>query len=283
MLAPDDRQLLLTQLQPPPGMTLGHAVGATFTLDLESALVAPFAAASRVLADKLQPIAALEALRSTTDRIDIFFQNGHLAAPTARSGLHAFLEQVLHPVVEPIPGHLFHPKFWLLKFVPAGDPAAPLVESLFRLVVTSRNILQVLQEQLGLESAADWRAAYSVFQAGVASWQNMREHHHRYRERWGELDAAIVTEVRAVAAAPGADGSPSLVDHFGELVDEYGERTPQIEQAWRAAADGFRRGRSILSLAGIKILEPDLVILDEFQRFKDLLNASSPSGELGDP
>jgi len=141
-------------------------------------------------------------------------------------------------------------------------------------------ILQVLQEQLGLDSAADWRAAYSVFQAGVASWQNMREHHHRYRERWGELDAAIVTEVRAVAATPGADGSPSLVDHFGELVDEYGERTPLIEQAWRAAADGFRRGRSILSLAGIKILEPDLVILDEFQRFKDLLNASSPSGEL---
>jgi len=140
VLAPDDRQLLLPQLQPPPGMTLGHAVGATFTLDLESALVAPFAAASRVLADTLHPIAALEALRSTTDRIDIFFQNGHLAAPTARSGLHAFLEQVLHPVVEPIPGHLFHPKFWLLKFVPAHDPAAPLVESLFRLVVTSRNI-----------------------------------------------------------------------------------------------------------------------------------------------
>lgn len=121
-------------------MTLGHAVGATFTLDLESALVAPFAAASRVLADTLHPIAALEALRSTTDRIDIFFQNGHLAAPTARSGLHAFLEQVLHPVVEPNPGHLFHPKFWLLKFVPAHDRAAPLVESLFRLVVTSRNI-----------------------------------------------------------------------------------------------------------------------------------------------
>lgn len=71
MLAPDDRQLLLSQLQPPPGMTLGHAVGATFTLDLESALVAPFSAASRVLADKLHPIAALEALRSTTDRIDI--------------------------------------------------------------------------------------------------------------------------------------------------------------------------------------------------------------------
>ncbi|CCQ15623.1 Helicase domain protein [Rhodococcus sp. AW25M09] len=40
--------------------------------------------------------------------------------------------------------------------------------------------------------------------------------------------------------------------------------------------------RGELARAGLSVLSPDLVILDEFQRFPDLLDASSPKGELAD-
>lgn len=138
MLAPDDRQLLLSQLQPPPEMRLRHAVGTTFTLDLPSALIAPLGAASRALTDISQahPIAVLEALRSSVDRIDIFFQNGFLAVPQRHSKLFAFLEQSLHPVRPPKPGHLFHPKLWLLEFAEL-DNDAPVA---YRLIVSTRNL-----------------------------------------------------------------------------------------------------------------------------------------------
>ena len=38
--------------------------------------------------------------------------------------------------------------------------------------------------------------------------------------------------------------------------------------------------RRILARACLNALEPDLVILDEFQRFRDLLNSDTESGEL---
>lgn len=138
MLAPDDRQLLLSHLQPPPGLRLRHAVGTTFTLDLEAALLAPLAAATRILNDasKRHPIAILEALRSSVDKIDIFFQNGYLAAPAAYAKLNAFLEQSLHPVRPPKPGHLFHPKVWMLEFSGLDDDE-PMK---YRLIVATRNL-----------------------------------------------------------------------------------------------------------------------------------------------
>ena len=49
------------------------------------------------------------------------------------------MEQMLHPVGQPRPGRLFHPKLWLMRFVPA-DPGIDRIPDLYRLVVTSRNI-----------------------------------------------------------------------------------------------------------------------------------------------
>lgn len=138
MLAPDDRQLLLTHLQPPPGLRLRHAVGTTFTLDLDAALLAPLGAATRVLheASQRHALAVLEALRRSVDRIDIFYQNGYLAAPSSHTRLSAFLEQALHPVRPPRAGHLFHPKLWVLEFDDPDTDAAPD----YRLIVATRNL-----------------------------------------------------------------------------------------------------------------------------------------------
>ena len=58
MLSPEDRTLLLDALRPPPGGRLVHAVGTTFTLDLESALTVPLAFAGHALGDSLDPTVA---------------------------------------------------------------------------------------------------------------------------------------------------------------------------------------------------------------------------------
>ncbi|WP_158630894.1 hypothetical protein [Micromonospora inaquosa] len=57
MLAPDSRSLLVDALRPPLGARLSRAVALTFTLDLESLLVAPLAFAAHGLRESTDPIA----------------------------------------------------------------------------------------------------------------------------------------------------------------------------------------------------------------------------------
>jgi hypothetical protein len=121
MLAPDARVILLDQLRPPVGYTLDAAVATTFTLDLSAALVPPLAFASFELSGTPDPVAALEAVRSCTDRVDIFCQAGQITVPSQASDLMAFLEPMVHEVRRPRPGHLFHPKLWLLRYRADGE------------------------------------------------------------------------------------------------------------------------------------------------------------------
>ncbi len=134
MLAPEDRALLLDSLRPTPGFRLDAAVATTFTLDLQAALVPPLAFASFRLTGTPDPIALLESVRSSADRIDIFCQAGQIAVPAAASDLLAFLEPMIHQIPTRR-GGLFHPKLWLLRFVSElNDPDE------YRLLVLSRNL-----------------------------------------------------------------------------------------------------------------------------------------------
>lgn len=134
MLPPDQRSVLLDLLRPPPGFQLDRAIGTTFSIDLEAALIAPLAFASFRLGGTSDPIAVMEAVRSAADRIDLFNQAGQMHAPSRASGLFAFLEAVVHDATAPKPGHLFHPKVWFLRYV--GDEG----ESCARLLCLSRNL-----------------------------------------------------------------------------------------------------------------------------------------------
>ncbi len=134
MLAPDSRALLLDALRPPPGYSLDRAVATTFTLDLETALTVPLAFAGFRLDEQPDPIEVMESLRGMSDRIDIFCQAGAIGAGRWPSDLLALLEDVVHPVRRPRPGHIFHPKTWILRFRDeAQEPA-------YRLLVLSRNL-----------------------------------------------------------------------------------------------------------------------------------------------
>ncbi|CCH89524.1 conserved protein of unknown function [Modestobacter italicus] len=116
------------------GAELVQAVGTTFTVDLATALAVPLSFASRDLGSVPDPIGVMEAVRSTADRIDVFYQAGQAAVPPQASDVLAFLEPVLHPVTASRAGHLFHPKLWLIKFQDVEKNVS------YRLVCMTRNL-----------------------------------------------------------------------------------------------------------------------------------------------
>lgn len=134
MLEPDSRVVLLDQLRPPAGYRLHAAVATTFTLSMTTALIPPLAFAAFDVSTLADPIAALEAVRSCTDRVDVFCQAGQIAVPRSHSPLMAYLEPMIHPVRRPKPGSLFHPKVWFLHYRAEDLPDQ------FRLLCSTRNL-----------------------------------------------------------------------------------------------------------------------------------------------
>ena len=96
--------------------------------------MAPLAFAGFRFDEQQDPIEVMEALRTESGRIDVFCQAGSISAGRWPSDLLALLENVVHQVRRPRPGHVFHPKVWVLRFLDGSkDP-------FFRLLVLSRNL-----------------------------------------------------------------------------------------------------------------------------------------------
>ena len=115
-----------------------------------------------------------------------------------------------------------------------------------------------------------------ILQGSVGSLERFDRYIDGVRERTGErwepgIQAAFLTNF---------DLSPVRKKLEALLVAVY--RRPltqaQNQEARQLSAD-LRR---ILARASIEALEPDLVILDEFQRFRHLLTTDTPAGELAD-
>ena len=133
MLAPDDRRVLLEHLRPPLGYGLDAAIATTFTLDLTAAIIPPLALSSFNLPGVSDPVSALEAVRASADRVDIFCQGGNISIPSEAPALLAFAEPMIHELRRP-PGHLFHPKVWFVRYSSEDE------EDRYRLLVLSRNL-----------------------------------------------------------------------------------------------------------------------------------------------
>ena len=87
---------------------------------------------------------------------------------------------------------------------------------------------------------------------------------------------------------------PSIQQHFlddfrnsaerrrlEELIEDVrGRRSPLSTEQSQLAGPLIADLRRLLARAGVQALEPDLVILDEFQRFRNLLDKDDPSAEL---
>lgn len=139
-LHPEARDLYGASLRPPPGTVFDSGVATSFSLEFETALAIPvtlalFASESR---DELlaSPLALLEGLERTSDRLAIFCEAGRIQAqPKPQSRLCALLERMILEVTAPN-GGAFHPKIWVLRYRPldAGEPMR------MRLLVMSRNL-----------------------------------------------------------------------------------------------------------------------------------------------
>jgi len=78
-----------------------------------------------------------------------------------------------------------------------------------------------------------------------------------------------------------AEGYPTYRERFSDLCHRFRRSRKHIPAEDRYDRKVFiGEMRSLLAATCIEALEPDLIILDEFQRFKDLLNPDNEAGEL---
>jgi hypothetical protein len=138
MLAPSNRKLLADLLAPPDEYKLVHAIATTFTLDLTALLTVPLGFAGRDLSITTNQIELLQKVNTFADRLDVFCQAGAVRIPQKHNQLFSFLEPVIHQVSSPRPGHLFHPKIWVMRFT--HQDSASDYPDLFRFICGSRNL-----------------------------------------------------------------------------------------------------------------------------------------------
>ena len=140
-----------------------------------------------------------------------------------------------------------------------------------------RAVLYVLlRDHLGLRGGRN-TAALRIFQGGVSTWQKFRD------RNVAAVDADhLESEIRQtfLREFDRSQERASLVS----LIDEVAGRGALNDSQQHAARIVVGELRRMLSRSALQALEPDLVILDEFQRFRDLLNVKTggDAAELAD-
>lgn len=161
MLEPHQRRDLIEALKPPAGYTLDYAVGTSYTLDLLSVLIAPLAFTffswegedetqvspetiktnSPVPRFRVDPLALLETVRRYSDKFAVFCQVGQIKVPNGNPLFYSYLENSIFEAAPPQQSRVFHPKVWVLRYVPEtftkGMAASPVQ---YRLLCLSRNL-----------------------------------------------------------------------------------------------------------------------------------------------
>jgi hypothetical protein len=141
MLSPNSRSVYLEQLAPPDGYRLDRAVATTYSLDLLSLLMAPLSMALHECRDRHEvltdPVAVLEALRQTSDRFSVFCHESRISVPNLKTQLYSLLEPVVVQARPPGSDGAFHPKVWVLRYVPVEDEPQSIQ---YRFLCLSRNL-----------------------------------------------------------------------------------------------------------------------------------------------
>ncbi len=139
-LDPENRTLYGEILRAPKGYEVDQALATTYSLDFETALVIPATMAFQAAENRSQvldtPLALLDGLERLSERLAIFCEAGRISAqPRAANRLTALLEETVTEVLAPQDG-AFHPKMWVLRFVPLSGSGPALL----RLAILSRNL-----------------------------------------------------------------------------------------------------------------------------------------------
>jgi hypothetical protein len=119
------------------------------------------------------------------------------------------------------------------------------------------------------------RRARWIFWAGVTANDpdtRLRAHEASYRQATQKSLATFAHLVEETDRARLARGLPTLRRLFDQIVDGLAWKREFPEDLWGLRAELIGEVRRIMAILGISALQPDLVVLDEFQRFKDLLH-----------
>ena len=116
------------------------------------------------------------------------------------------------------------------------------------------------------------RGARAVFKGSLSTVARLMEYESVYPNR--PIDASITERFECEVGGPGSE----LHAEFERVRDRL-SRSPD-EEARRLRSSLVSRLRRKLAHACLDALEPDLVVLDEFQRFRDLLDPATKGGEL---
>ncbi len=142
----------------------------------------------------------------------------------------------------------------------------------------------ILRDHMGKKwRKAEKSAAQEILRGTVKNLDRFKEQVKQYEEGLNgqALDPTIIARFQDLVRKPGPDGQ-SVLDTFQELVHDSVRkfRRPEVPGGSDEAANVVIELRKTLARAGVEALEPDLVILDEFQRFTDLLRNDTPVSEL---
>lgn len=141
-----------------------------------------------------------------------------------------------------------------------------------------RALLCVLAEdalQVEADEATRW-----LFQGAVRSAQNFSARVRATRKRLG-VDGADPEIAERFQESITTNGLWHRFLELREQVRRFGGR-PHQGKLWHDITQLIGTLRRHLARAGVAALEPDLIILDEFQRFRSLLDPETEGGELAD-
>lgn len=137
------------QLIPPDGYELAHAIGSTYSLDLEALMILPVALFyAQNLSGNANELRydMLDAITKSAEKITVYYQNGQLKVPQKYHPLMAYWDNGVQPITMPHHASSFHPKVWIIRY--ESKDAEPK----YRVLVTSRN----------LTFTRDWDVAFST-------------------------------------------------------------------------------------------------------------------------
>lgn len=128
---------------------------------------------------------------------------------------------------------------------------------------------------------------YNVLQGDVQDFRDFRRRVHEFRKK-AEIDESLAAAFRNALARQirreRQKGIPTIEDRFNALCDDmqYARKEPSnYPYEVRTRRSRFiGELRSMVAEACIEALEPDLIVLDEFQRFRHLLSADDEAGML---
>ena len=101
--------------------------------------------------------------------------------------------------------------------------------------------------------------------------RRLRRHEQWYRPQVKVTPEEFAARMRQVDAERRGRGKKSLRTLFDEIVESMERRGRFNGRLWWMRVELIAEVRRVMAIVGIDALRPDLVVLDEFQRFKDLL------------